>query len=136
MRNLVYNCDLIPPHTRAEMKAKHVENREGWLFFASRCQKNEFVRKYLLSKHNALCAICGMPIKAGEKFQVHHCNYDHCCVELTVVKQPSPTAKRPQKIRKTTNCEYCFQEKREQFEKCVSFLVPVHGGCHQRISTE
>lgn len=125
------NYDIIPLIEKKDLEEKYKDHSAEWLLFTNKCHKNNFVKEYLLQKYNHVCQYCNFEIK--KTMQVHHVSYDNVCAYPEIIVQPNPTAKRPNRTDKVPNCQRCFLEHPEQFEKCMSLLRPIHTGCNVRI---
>ena len=128
------NIDLIPKV--ASEKAELLHEKGRWRNFAQRIQRNPFVKAYIFTLHNGICPWCGLKLRKGtnlQRFQIHHVDYMHQCVNDIFVEMPSPTEKRPNRIIKIPDCQRCYSEKSVAFAACIERIVPVHKLCNAEI---
>ena len=97
--------------------------------FTSRCQKNPFMKRYVLNRDRRLCFFCHKVI-FNDTFVLHHLDYENSCVFGDVIKFHLPTLKRPKRLRKLPDCETCYVQFYNEFKKCSSLLVSAHCSCH------
>jgi hypothetical protein len=107
-----------------------------WILFSSRVLKNSFIRKYLKGKQNNICLVCNSELNGT--IHLHHIDYEHICqLGETIEFETGKITKTGKKqIRKTTNCEKCFNEKPDFFNSCVDKLVFIHNKCHGMLHNE
>lgn len=123
---------LIPKKNSIEAKAEYSSMPDEWKRFARSLTKSPFVKKFLYQKYGGRCAKCGKEIKDIEKMHVHHLSYQNYC-NFTESIEVVSKAKRK---RIVPDCEKCMSANETQFEKCMSFLAPVHSICNKKINDE
>jgi hypothetical protein len=79
-----------------------------------------------------MCPWCERRIKTSA-LQLHHIDYEHCCVYTDLIKIPNPTPKRPNRVNKVPDCEKCYSKNPTAFSNCISRVVPVHNLCNMEI---
>lgn len=103
--------------------ATKYESDDSWKTFSERICKNDFVKQYLNTSQNGICPVCHGEL--GEKYVVHHIDYDHKCKFFN-----SGLEWRMPKTRVQPNCELCYKKHREWFDECTSRLKAVHNNCN------
>lgn len=96
---------------------------DAWKTFSERICKNDFVKQHLCTSQNGICPVCHSEL--GDKYVVHHIDYDHKCQFFS-----SGLEWRMPKTRVQPNCELCYKEHREWFDECTSRLRAVHSNCN------
>ena len=125
------NYSIINKNGTAEMKEKHKNELGKWHNFASRVQKNPYMRRKLHEQYGAVCQFCGKTLAPNH--QVHHVDYDHCCKSEDTVRIGNPTAKRPNRTIAIPDCERCSCETPGAFADCADRLRPVCSVCNMII---
>lgn len=125
---------LLPKTSSGTEKERHSGEGERWQNFARRAQKNPHMKRECLKRQNGRCALCHREVSM-DNCVLHHLDYDRVCVggEDICIKALHPTEKRPNRTRTYPDCEHCHRETPSEFAECLSRLVMVHNGCHQRI---
>ena len=125
-----------------EIKRKYENDPESkfkWMCFSNYLRKNPFCREFLRNRQNGLCPVCRKPLD-DEKTWMHFLDCDCLCTFTNSEKQLisiSYPSKRDQNRReKVPNCEMCMLKKPEQFDKCMSKYILVHGPCNELIFKE
>ena len=124
---------LIPKISYREAKALHSSAK--WRPFASKINKNPFIKQYLFNKDN-ICPWCGKAIKYIDSSVVHHIDYNHECDFNAELKIPAPTEKRPERVIRVPDCERCSRERIGLFDQCISRICLIHKTCNFEIIKE
>ncbi|GAA4326093.1 hypothetical protein [Flaviaesturariibacter amylovorans] len=120
---------LIPMLPSSE--AKKAYELLPWKLFARRITHNPYVKAYLNKRDGGICSYCQQP--TGDSPLIHHISYDHCCTYGIEIGIPKATEKRPNRIRKTPDCESCHLDNSDRFETCMGKLRLVHSICNKLI---
>ena len=108
--------------TRHTLAAKYSSN-DGWEIYTNRICQNSFMKEHLKAVQNSICPVCNCRLEKNAV--IHHVDYDHSCTFCN-----SGLEWRKPKMRVQPNCELCFNDHREWFDICASYLQLLHNHCH------
>ena len=102
--------------------------------YARRAQRHPYVREFIQERDGGICRWCGKRIYPGQKMNIHHMDYDHCCSYPGRVEIPTPTEKRQGRAFKGPDCQQCHASTPDAFNGCMSRLALVHSRCNAEIN--
>lgn len=119
---------------KTEARTKY-QSSDEWRNFASRAQKNPFMKAFLISyAQNGTCPYCGKRFTKDDlkNVQGHHKDYDHVCVTMETIRLSHPTSKRPNREVKCPDCQKCASVTADKFIECAKRIEFLHAGCHMQ----
>ncbi len=101
----------------------------AWRRFSTDMIKNPFVRKYKKEEQNDFCMYCHKKLEKDGQVTLHHIDYNHNCLEgMTLID-----LKNGDRNPLVPDCEKCFKNQKNEFDKCMSRIHYVHQSCHNEI---
>jgi hypothetical protein len=119
----------LVPVLKKQAARKKYNNNEAWQNYAEQAQANPFMRSHLYKAQSKTCMACKRRLSEAD-YQIHHTTYDHTCSfhgKIVVIMAKGRNRSLP-------DCESCFQENPERFQKCACKLCAVHGRCNKRLN--